>query len=157
MEKPALANFIRFLEDRGLVRFDVIGDGDEEFSNRFRIQKYVFLAKNMGFKMPYEYDIYLCGPYSKTLTSDYYDLARNRTEYERADGRLDGSFDADGFLRAIRDRTDKWLEIAATLIERKPHCADRKDLVRRVKSFKDEPEPGYISGVLRKLEELRLV
>ena len=157
MGKTTLASFIKFLEDRNLIRFDVLGDGDEQFSNRFKIQKYVFLAKSMGFEMPYEYNIYLYGPYSKKLTDDYHDLARNRAEYERADGGLDGSLDTDRFLRVTRGRTNKWLEIAATLIERKPHCADREDLVRRVKNFKIEPEPGYISGVLRNLEDMRLV
>ena len=151
-----LANFIKFLENNDLMQFDIIGGGSERFSNRFRIQKCVFLAREMGLKAAYEYGVYLCGPYSKKLTRDYYDLARNRSEYERAGGKLDGSFDADRFLRVTKDRPNKWLEIAATLIERKPHCVNKEDLVRRVKNFKDEPEPGYISKVLGELEELKL-
>ena len=77
-----LANFVRFLEDNNLVRFDVRGDGDERFSNRFKIQKCVFLAQKMGYDMQYRYGIYHYGPYSKTLADDYYHLARNKSEYE---------------------------------------------------------------------------
>ena len=47
-----LANFIKFLENNDLMQFDIIGDGDERFSNRFRIQKCVFLAREMGLKAP---------------------------------------------------------------------------------------------------------
>ena len=155
--RTLLAGFINFLEDHNLIEFDVIGDGDRRFSNRFRIQKYVFLAQKMGLDMPYKHSIYLCGPYSKILTDDYYHLARNRSEYEHADEIRRVLFNADMFLSVTRDRDNKWLEIATTLIERKPHCADNKDLVSRVKNFKDEPEPGYIAGVLDELETLRLV
>ena len=156
MQKTILANFIKFLENNDLVQFDIMGDGADQFSNRFKIQKYVFLAQGLGLKMPYKHDIYLYGPYSKQLTGAYYHLARNRSAYERADGRLDESFDADRFLRVTKDKTNKWLEIAATLIDIKPHCKDRKELLKQVERIKDEPEPGYISKVLCELEDLGL-
>ena len=152
-----LANFVRFLEDNNLVRFDVIGDGDECFTNRFKIQKYVFLAQKMGFDMPYQHSVYHYGPYSKMLADDYYHLAKNRSEYTRADAQSVGLVDIDRFLRVTDGKTDKWLEIATTLIERKPHCEDNADLVSRVRNFKDEPEPGYIPRVFDELETMQLV
>jgi len=145
------------LESNDLAQFDIMGDGADQFSNRFKIQKYVFLAQRLGLKLPYKYDIYLYGPYSKQLTGAYYYLARNRDKYEMTDGGLDESFDADRFLRVTKDKTTKWLEIAATLIDINPHCTDREELLKQVKRIKDEPEPGYISKVLCELEELRLV
>lgn len=157
MGKTTLVNFIKFLEDKDLMRFDMIRDGDTQFSNRFRIQKYVFLAQRLGLKLPYEYDIYLYGPYSTQLTDDCHNLVRNRTNYEQVDGMLDGSFDADRFLHATRGKTRMWLEIASTLIDTKPHCTDRKQLLKQVGRIKDEPEPGYISKVLWELEELGLI
>ena len=152
-----LAGFVRFLEDRGLVQFDVMGDGDKRFSTRFRIQKYVFLAQKMGLDTPYNYGIYIRGPYSKLLADSYYHLARNRSEYEHADEQSVGTLDTRRFLSVVKNKNDKWLEIATTLIERKPHCAGREDMVNRVRNVKDEPEPGYISRVFDELKDLRLV
>ena len=157
MGKTTLVNFIKFLEDKDLMRFEMIRDGDAQFSNRFRIQKYVLLAQRLGLKLPYEYDIYLYGPYSTQLTDDCRDLARDRTDYKQVDGRLDDSFDEDRFLRATRGKTKTWLEIASTLIDIRPHCADREQLLKQVGRIKDEPEPGYISKVLCELEELGLI
>ena len=48
MGKTTLVNFIKFLEDKDLMRFEMIRDGDAQFSNRFRIQKYVLLAQRLG-------------------------------------------------------------------------------------------------------------
>ena len=157
MQKTILANFIKFLENNDRMQFDIMGDGDDQFSNRFKIQKYVFLAQGLGLKMSYKYDIYLYGPYSKQLTGAYYHLARDRSIYERADGRLDESFDADRFLYITENKTRKWLEIATTLIDIKPHCKDKEELLKHVERIKDEPKPGYISKVFCKLEDFGLV
>ena len=42
-----LEGFIGFLEEHGLVEFDVDGDGETHFTNRLKLQKYVFLAKQL--------------------------------------------------------------------------------------------------------------
>lgn len=157
MGKTALVNFVKFLEGKDLIQLRMIRDGDAQFSNRFRIQKYAFLAQRLGLGLPYEYDIHLYGPYSTQLASDCSDLARNRADYEQADGRLDDAFDTDRFLHATRDKPRAWLETAATLIDTRPYCADRDQLLKQVESMRDEPEPGYVSRVLCELEELRLV
>ena len=39
---------------------------------RFFIQKITQLSKSLGISLNYEFSIYLAGPYSRTLTEDYY-------------------------------------------------------------------------------------
>lgn len=59
-----LGSFIKFLESKGLVEFDIVGDSDECFVNRVKLQKYVYIAQRFGLELPYKHSIYLYGPYS---------------------------------------------------------------------------------------------
>ena len=157
MGRTGLADFVRFLEDKDLMPSDMIRDDDAQFSSRYRIQKYAFLAQKCGLKLPYEYDLYLFGPYSTQLANDCHDLARGRTSHGQAGIMLEGdSFDADGFLRATKGKDRMWLEIASTLIDVKPYCTDRNQLLKQVGRIKDEIEPEYTCKVLCELEELGL-
>ena len=74
---PNVGGFIRFLEDRGQVKLDILGDGEEHFVNRLKLQKYALLAKRLGMPFPYRHAIYLYGPYSNMLAADCEALARN--------------------------------------------------------------------------------
>ncbi|MGP8074998.1 MAG: hypothetical protein ACLP74_08325 [Thermoplasmata archaeon] len=51
----------------------------DEFPDRFRIQKAVFLLKRLGepSAQAYQFNQYVNGPYSPELASDYYDLLKN--------------------------------------------------------------------------------
>lgn len=71
-----LPSFIQELEDRGLLEFDILNDDEHSFTNRFMIQKYVYLARYFGLDMDYYLGMYLHGPYSKGLADDYYELAK---------------------------------------------------------------------------------
>ena len=152
-----LANFIRFLETNGLVTFDILGDGEEEFVNRFKIQKYVYLAKRFGLDVPYMHGMYLRGPYSKTLAKAYYGIANNPQEYGRADGSLDEGFDGEGFLNAVYSKEKDWLEVAATLIDRNGQFKDRNGLVENVMLFKEKFGRKFMFQVLDDLEKVGLV
>ena len=158
MTDPRLARFIKFLEDENLTEFDILGDEERQFENRFRIQKYVFLAKEFGLQLPYDYDIYMYGPYSSALTDTYYGMARSGDMHLLAeDISLGASFDKDGFLGAVRGKDKHWLEIATTLINCSTLYKDRKDLVEIAKYVKDDEKDMRVSKTLAELEALRIL
>lgn len=58
-----------FLDELG------IPDEIETIDDRKRVQKAVYLAQLTGVDLSYRFGWYLMGPYSPTLTKDYYSLA----------------------------------------------------------------------------------
>lgn len=52
--------------------------------DRKRVQKAVYLGQVAGADLGYRFSWYLMGPYSTTLTRDYYELAERLDEDERA-------------------------------------------------------------------------
>lgn len=55
----------------------------ETVNDRKRVQKAVYLAQLSGVDLGYRYSWYLMGPYSPSLTRDYYDLAGAISEGDR--------------------------------------------------------------------------
>lgn len=151
---PNLAGFVKFLEDNDLVEFDILGDGEARFTNRLKLQKYVFLAKRYGMPFGYHHEMYLYGPYSSELTADYYSLARDPERY--AADTIPAGFKREDFLRDIRN-DPRWLEIAATIMDRNDRIKERGALVESVWHMKSQFGRPYIEKVLGELEELRLV
>lgn len=84
----------------------------EEFDDRLRIQKYVFLADAFGVDHDYGYGIHLYGPYSPTLADDYYapDFEARREGTSPMD-----EFDTSEFRALVAGRDTKWLEAAGTI------------------------------------------
>ena len=151
-----LGSFIKFLEGKGLVEFDIVGDSDECFVNRVKLQKYVYIAQRFGLELPYKHSIYLYGPYSETLTDDYYRMAENPDLYEAAQADLPSEFDQDGFLKAVRNDA-RWLEIATTLMERNKEILVHDELVENVELIKHWATHERIEEVLNDLERHSLV
>ena len=156
MENGTLASFIKFLEEKRLVKFDIDRDSDECFDNRVRLQKYVYIAQRFGLDLPYKHSMYLYGPYSKTLACHYYTMSRSPGLYGGASAELPSGFDREGFLRSVKD-DPKWLEIATTLIERNKEIAGRNELVENVGNIKYWATSERIAGVLDDLEAHGLV
>ena len=152
-----LAQFIKYLEKENLVVFDILGEGETHFRNRFRIQKYAFLAKRFGLDLPYRHSLYMYGPYSRSLTNEYYALARDAKQYAVATPDLPESFRKDSFLDLVRDRNDGWLEIAATLISKNKRIPQRDVLVENTEYTKVGFTSGFIAGVLHDLEDTGLL
>ena len=50
---------------------------DEHFRDRLIIQKLVFISKFLGIGLNYSFGLYKKGPYSPTLTDDYYSYHEN--------------------------------------------------------------------------------
>lgn len=147
-----LAPLIKYLEKEGLVEFDVQGDGERHFWNRFRIQKYAFLAKRFGLDLPYEHGMYLYGPHSRSLTKEYYSLARNSERYAAARPELPENFRSADFLEFVGGRSNDWLEIATTLLSKRKRIAGRDVLVENTENTKMGFEREFIDQTLRDLE-----
>ena len=147
-----LAPLIKYLEKEGLVEFDVQGDGERHFWNRFRIQKYAFLAKRFGLDLPYEHGMYLYGPHSRSLTKEYYSLARNSEKYEATRPELPEKFRSADFLEFAGGRNDDWLEMATTLLSKRKRIAGRDALLKNTENTKVGFTPEFIEETLRELE-----
>ena len=152
-----LASFIKYLEREGLVEFDICGDGDRAFYNRFKIQQYVFLANRYGMGLQFEHNIYLYGPRSPSLSGDYYDLAENPDEYASASEDLPPGFRQDEFMDLIRGKDNDWLEIASTLISKRESIPARQDLIENTEYTKIGFTIEYIEGILEELEHKGLI
>ena len=152
---PHLGGFIRFLEEQGLVKLDILGKGEEQFVNRLKLQKYALLAKHLGMPFPYRYTIYIYGPYSRDLAADYYALARSGQYCECVSSTPDG-FRRDDFLKVIHD-DPKWLETAATIIDRNKDIGERAALIDKVCRIKFRYDGEFITGVLDDLAKYGLV
>jgi uncharacterized protein YwgA len=102
-DKSALKTFVYFLKERVGFTFD-----KDNFDHRIKLQKYVFLAKNFGWKNEYNYNIYIRRHYSSVLSNDYYHL--NEVE--------GSSFTMymDKFKDLVINKDTAWLEVAATLL-----------------------------------------
>ena len=152
---PNLGGFIRFLEDHGLVELDILDDGDEQFINRMKLQKYALLAKRLGMPFPYCHSIYLYGPYSNNLAADYEALARDGL-YDKYTSATPDEFRRDDFLKAVHN-DPKWLNIAATIVDRNQKVNERAALMDKVCRIKSRYDREFVAGVLGDLEEHGLV
>ena len=153
---PNLEGFIRFLEDNGLVEFDVSGDADRQFINRMKLQKYAFIANYFGMPFHYKHSIYLYGPYSEHLAADYESLVQNGSRDAISPMSNPEHFREGDFLKAIRNDPD-WLEIAATLLDRHNVTKDLNVLVEEVDRVKFRFYREFIVSVLDDLKAQGLV
>ncbi|MDR2545424.1 MAG: hypothetical protein LBD03_07810 [Methanobrevibacter sp.] len=64
-----LNSFINLLNEKLDFSFST-----NNFNDRLKLQKYVFIAKYFGFNHAYNYNLYIRGPYSSDLADDYYNL-----------------------------------------------------------------------------------
>lgn len=83
----------------------------DEFDDRLRMQKLVYLAGKFGFDHGYSYNMYLHGPYSPELADDYYEDEFSTVLDEP---RVSLAFDLISFLDLVENKTIEWLEVAAT-------------------------------------------
>ena len=156
-ETPLLPRFVKYLEREKLAELDILGGGDACFWNRFKIQKYAFLAKRFGLDLPYEHDIYLWGPHSEVMADECWDLAENRDRYDGALPELPQGFRSGEFLDLVRGRSNGWLEIAATLLSKRKFMSKRSHIVSNTEFSKVGFTREFIDETLRDLEEAGLI
>ncbi|ABK77330.1 hypothetical protein CENSYa_0697 [Cenarchaeum symbiosum A] len=110
-----LAHFIKYLESKGLAKFDVLGDSDRALHNYLMIEKRVLFAQQFGLDMHYAFDRYLGGP-SSSFAEELYDIAENRSElYDSVDAHVNESFREGEFLELVGGRDAIWLYVASFL------------------------------------------
>jgi len=137
-----LASFLKTLEGKGILSFN-----KNLFNNRLKLQKYVFIAKKFGLRLPYNYSLYIRGPYSSSLADDYYEIQ----DYHDSDT-IEMN---DDFFRLVKNKSEVWLELAATLLmirERYGSINDERlvDLVKSVKPHAQKDELRKIISLLKK-------
>jgi uncharacterized protein YwgA len=137
-----LASFIKALDNEGILKFD-----KKYFNHRLRLQKYVFIARNFGFNSPYDYSLYIRGPYSSSLADDYYEI---KSFDEESPINLDKRF-----VRLVKGKSDGWLELAATIIMIRGRYKgiDRNKLISLVKTAKPYADRSYLVEIMNHLEK----
>ena len=153
-----LKAFVKFLEDTLGFAFDV-----DRFDHRIMLQKYVFIAKSLGWDNDYPYNIYLRGPYSPDLAQDYYNLATIPVPSEMFERCL-VNLEKERFVQIIQNRDIEWLEIGTTILSLYNSNKDRieKDeiapfLLERTKDIKSDFDGSYIEDVFGSLLESKLI
>jgi len=149
-----LASFADDLSREIDWRFDL-----NDFYDRIRMQKYLKLSEPFGFDHPYEYSMYIHGPYSPSSASDYY--SNEFRKWHGSDSPPLTEFDTRSFRRLVMNRDRKWLEVAATIeflddrIE-SPNGLARDATLDQVIELKDvsRPEAGEIYRSLQKNDVL---
>ena len=152
MDRPlcqgVIVPFLEWMEKEGLVsRSSITKDDSGGFDARFRIQKCVFVAQYLGLDRTYRYNLYLHGPYSPSLSQDYYKAANGEVD----DGGTNLDFDREAVLE-IMGKGNDWLELATTLVdimEEDKSVTDPAALVKRAAAVKYLYPEEDIERVLR--------
>lgn len=153
-----LCLFIKTLEDKGIMNFDILNDDSKSFDTRIRLQKYVYLAKHFGWDLGYNHSLYLHGPYSSTLADDYYAIAKsNRLSKVDNNTVKEKTKTFANYLRFINKKDTEWLESAATLLSLSNYFKDRPCLLDRTMNMKDHIPKNTIKSALKTLEKLQLI
>lgn len=130
-----------------------------QYKWRFFIQKIIYLSKALGIPINYRFSIYLMGPYSPSLSTDYYQnskrVLRNETEYSLSPNEID-------VLKNIKDKvldeqpTQRFLEGLSTIIyfmRSNPNLMD-DELFTKVKKLKPYLSDKIIVLAINKAKEL---
>jgi len=97
-----LKRFIAALKKHCKYRFDV-----DNLESKIKLQKYVYFAREFGLEFPYEFNLYIYGPYSPDLAKDYYSI--NRIDVEPMEL-------PEEFINFLSGKDVNWLEIASTYL-----------------------------------------
>lgn len=153
-----LVHFITFLSRHDMIDPSVIAkDSEEGFINRLKLQKYTYLAKYFGLDMGYNYTMYLHGPYSPTLTDDYYELEAIHALRPQMSIRPLGGFERLKFINFLNDKDSDWLEVASTLLSLRGYFKDKECLLERTTNMKDHIPKTKIESTLTELENHKLI
>jgi len=130
--REKLLKFLSFLKKRANFAFN-----KDNFEHRIKLQKYVYIARFCGLDLGYKFGMYLRGPYSPELADDYYKISYSVSEPASLSG-----FDSEKFLKTVKNRDARWLEIAATILSVRENNRDIDDesVTRIVSEIKNTDE-----------------
>jgi len=143
--KERLLKFLAFLKDGINFVFN-----KNNFEDRVKLQKYVRIAESCGLNLGYKFNLYLRGPYSPDLANDYYELSLPVSDSVRFDY---DDFNAERFLKIVKDRDLLWLEIASTILsveENNPQISEDR-LIAMVAEIKGV-EKSKVEKILSELK-----
>jgi len=132
----------------------------DNFDNRLKYQKLIYLVQNSGLSLGYGYNWYVRGPYSPPLTQDLFEIDKNNQIFESGK-RLDLQNEQEIVKRieTIKDLLGKnienseFLEVLASLIYLKKSSArsDCASLQKRLLALKPRlNQTSDIEGMLDK-------
>lgn len=153
-----LKAFVEFLKGLGFA-FDV-----NSFDHRVMLQKYVFIARFLGWNHDYPYNIYIRGPYSPDLAKDYYKINISPASLEEDRNCLDG-LDKKRFAQTIQEKNIEWLEVGTTMLSIYNNVKDKVEedkiallLLERTKNIKSEYDKDcFIENIFHDLKEYNLI
>ena len=101
--------------------------------------------------------MYIHGPYSPSLASDYYKLAKSHGIPDNF--KLPVSFQKKGFLDLVCGKNDYWLEVASTIlrIDKDSNPKNKDELTERTSQRKPQYATSFINAVVTDLHTLGLV
>ncbi len=146
--------FLRMLWDHGLIDCST-NPNDSTLDTRIKVQKFVYFAqKYFGLQFRYRHTMYLYGPYSTRLASDYFQI---RNIGDVPSGGPEGWSRQAEFLDFAKNHNDvKWLEIASTLAHSRFHdnVNGADNLVKRVQAIKLNFSKEYVVRVHGELVQM---
>ena len=121
------------------------------FNERLRVQKAVFLLKHLGVApfTDYDFTLYVHGPYSPTLATDYYDVAKVRPMAMKLDPKLETLLDW------FASNDERWLEVASSIISiKEKYPNDRNEAIHSLlRMSKPWVDRGTFNSVMTELEK----
>jgi uncharacterized protein YwgA len=141
MRKERLASFVKALDDYGVITFD-----KNRFNHRLKMQKYVYIARCFGIRMPYNYSLYIHGPYSPSLADDYYAVGNYQNNVP-----LDIN---EKFVKLVKGKSEEWLELAATtiMVRKRYSEMNHNTLIDLVKTAKPWTDSSALRSIVATLE-----
>lgn len=132
----------------------------DNFDNRLKYQKLIYLVQNSGLSLGYGYNWYVRGPYSPSLTQDLFEINRNNQIFESGKRlALQNEQEIAKRIETIKTLLGKniensvFLEVLASLIYLKKSSAksDCASLKKRLLTLK--PRLNQTSGIEEMLNE----
>ncbi len=153
-----LKAFVKFLKTDCGFDFDI-----NSFNHRLMLQKYVLIAKSVGWDNDYLYNMYIRGPYSSELADDYYRLQNVQISDSDYTDTLQ-TFDKEAFKTIIYNKNIKWLEVGATLLSLYKNNKAKKArgelirfVIKRATEIKSNYDPKFIIDVFYELGQYGLL
>ncbi|MEM3907220.1 MAG: hypothetical protein QXZ17_10235 [Nitrososphaerota archaeon] len=131
------------------------------FDNRLKIQKIVFILESKTKVFDYDFSLYLRGPYSPGLAKDYYNITDNDLA-SITDDKILGE-NVIKLAQLLNEKDPIWIEIASTIIMMHDPKDSWSKTIERVKDFKSDvlslsnKDTSYVDKVFEEMKELELV
>ncbi|MCI4439211.1 hypothetical protein JHC27_05150 [archaeon] len=143
LEKKELGAFIRWLKKESVI--DNSFNPKEKFSDRLKLQKYVFIAKFFGMDFGYSYTLYIHGPYSIELANDYYRELNTTTKSANFNPK---------FIELVKGKSEEWLELASTILMLKEDHPgiEKNELKETIVGIKPWASEEDVENIIKELE-----